>query len=272
MLDINEARKGNMSTKEIQSTSSKDVETLADLGIDVHKHYNLSKRKAMSFADAHIEFVAKCMEWCCNSLSDARKIAESYERDGALPILSYVVYTCVLSLLLEAFDYPGGYPAKDDSAFSKKGMTITLFREIYINYCLYQLINTDNEEYKAYYKMRAEQGFHHTLAEELATVDDDAVTDTPEEELYEYTKTWGLDESDQFSVVNYWKTETDMPEDLRRDLVKFMTTLRDYLQAEELYIVDSDNLIELLNNLINTYGIFNAFGIKSMITLLTILY
>ena len=63
-----------------------------------------------------------------------------------------------------------------------------------------------------------------------------------------------------------------MPEDLRRDLVKFMTTLRDYLQAEELYIVDSDNLIELLNNLINTYGILNAFGIKSMITLLTILY
>lgn len=174
--------------------------------------------------------------------------------------------------MLEAFDYPGGYPAKDDSAFSKKGMTITLFREIYINYCLYQLINTDNEEYKAYYKMRAEQGFHRTLAEELATVDDDAVTDTPEEELYEYTKTWGLDESDQFSVVNYWKTETDMPEDLRRDLVKFMTTLRDYLQAEELYIVDSDNLIELLNNLINTYGILNAFGIKSMITLLTILY
>ena len=231
-LDINEARKGNGMSKE----ESDAILGLAEKLTDFSKNSSFLKRKDMSFDAALMEFVAECSRWRGRSYEEMLEDLEGLAAEGSLDIMSHVLYTCVLDVLLEQLEYPGRYTINDKSVCNEEGMPILLFKEIYINYCLYKYTHFVGAEAKEYYKMRAEQGFGCTLDEEVIRRDtEDSMRKieriSPEEPaaeeiLYEDTKMWGIDPESRYSFVTCWKTSSDIPKDLIEVLITFMSALR----------------------------------------------
>lgn len=247
-LDINEARKG-----------SGELDTFLGLAkelTDFGERQSFLRMKDMPFDKALMEFVTSCKRWYGLPYKEIQETLNVMSAEGSLEIMSHVIYTCVLNVLL--------------------GMPILLFKEIYINYCLYKYIHSEGEEAKEYYKMRAEQGFGCTLEEEVirrAMEDpigemDNIYPEEPSaaETLYEDTKWWGLNPESQYSFVKYWKTSSNMPKDLIKVTATFVAALRDYIDIDIDAICPKgvDNLMQAAYSLTTKYKIFNEAGIESI--------
>lgn len=266
--DINAMRKGNGMSKEDAL-----LEFIKESGKE-YKRQSFLKRKGMSFDEALMEFVAECSRWIGCTYEDMQQDLSGLVADGSLNIMSHVLYTCVLNVLLEQLEYSGHYTINDKSVCDEEGMPILLFKELYINYCLYQYIHSDETEVKEYYKMRAEQGFGCTLDEEVIRRDmEDPVRrierispeePAAEEILYEDTKMWGIDPESKYSFVTCWKTSSDMPKDLIEVLIMFMSTLRDYIDISDICSMSADTFMHTAYVLATKYKIFDEAGIDFM--------
>ena len=249
-LDINEARKGNGMSKEESDAILGLAKELTDFG----ERQSFLRMKDMPFDKALMEFVTSCKRWYGLPYKEMQETLNVMSAEGSLEIMSHVIYTCVLNVLL--------------------GMPILLFKEIYINYCLYKYIHSEGEEAKEYYKMRAEQGFGCTLEEEVirrAMEDpigemDNIYPEEPSaaETLYEDTKWWGLNPESQYSFVKYWKTSSNMPKDLIKVTATFVAALRDYIDIADICSMSAETFMHAAYVLATKYKIFNEAGIESI--------
>lgn len=247
-LGINEARKGSGESDAFLGLAKE----LTDFG----ERQSFLRMKDMPFDKALMEFVTSCKRWYGLPYKEIQETLNEMSAEGSLEIMSHVIYTCVLNVLL--------------------GMPILLFKEIYINYCLYKYIHSEGAEAKEYYKMRAEQGFGCTLDEEaIRRAIEDPIGEIehiyPEEPsaaetLYEDTKWWGLNPESQYSFIKYWETSSNMPKDLIKVTTTFMSALRDYIDIDIDAICPKgvDNLMQAAYSLITKYRIFNEAGIESI--------
>ena len=232
----------------------------------------LSQLKDKSFDEALREFVASCSRWYCEPYNKLHRDFERWYRDKG-DILAFVLYTSMLKLIVEILEILYSYFYEDKTIFNEEGFPIGLFKETYINYCLYKYIHAETTTENEYYKMRAEQGFGCTLEEELARRNSEDPSfkimgaayseGTVVEQLYEDTKLWGLDSDSQYSFVTYWRTSVDMPEDLAKDLITFMTEFRDYIDIADICTMCAD-FMHTAYNLVTEYNIFAATAIDDI--------
>ena len=264
-LDINEARKGSGELDAFLGLAKE----LTDFG----ERQSFLRMKDMPFDKALMEFVTSCKRWYGLPYKEIQETLNVMSAEGSLKIMSHVIYTCVLNILLEKL-YPGDYAITDKTVCDEEGMPILLFKEIYINYCLYEYIHSEGTEAKEYYKMRAEQGFGCTLDEEAirrAMEDQIGEMDNiyPEEPsvaetLYKDTKWWGLNPESQYSFVKCWEISSNMPKDLIKATTTFMSALRDYIDIDDICPKGVDNLMQAAYFLTTKYKIFNEAGIESI--------
>ncbi len=265
-LDINEARKGSGEPDAFLGLAKE----LTDFG----ERQSFLRMKDMPFDKALREFVTSCERWCYTPYEDMQKNFEGTAAAGSLEIMSHVIYTGVLSALLDNFEYLSGYVITDNTVYDEEGMPILLYKEIYINYCLYEYIHSEGTEAKEYYKMRAEQGFGCTLDEEVTrrAMEDpmwrmDYISPeapTAEEILYEGTKMWGVDPENQYSFVRGWETSTNMPQDFIKVATTFMSALRDYIDIADICSMSAETFMHAAYVLATKYKIFNETCIESI--------
>lgn len=224
----------------------------------------LSQLKDKSFDEALREFVTNCSQWYCAPYYEVNSNFDKWWQDKG-DILAFVLYTGMLELLVRVLENPGSYNYEDKTIFNEEGFPIGLFKEIYINYCLYKYIHAKTITESEYYKMRVEQGFGCTLEEELTrrNLEDPYSTGTVAEQLYEDTKWWGVNPKTQYSFVTYWRTSTDMPEDLVKDLITFMIEFRDYIDIADICTMYA-HFMHTAYTLATKYNIFDDMTIDNM--------
>ena len=235
-----------------------------------------SLKKYKSFDEALSEFIVGCSSWYGASYNDLQNYIVVLLKDKGC-IMAHVLYASILDLLLKELQHTGHYDFKDKTVFNERGIPVCFFKELYINYCLCQYINVENTEVKEYYKMRAEQGFGCTLEEEVIRritgepcerMNLDFSEEMAVEQLYEYTKSWGVGPSSQYSFVTYWKESTDIPEYIVDDLIIFMKELRDYMDITNSCTVCSADFMHVAYNLALYYAVLGKSMIFSMHNLL----
>ncbi len=232
----------------------------------------VSQLKDKSFDEALREFVASCSRWYCTPYNELHRDFERWYRDKG-DILAFVLYTGLLELIVGILEELYDYSDEDKTIFNKEGFPIGLFKETYINYCLYKYIHAKTTTESEYYKMRAEQGFGCTLDEEVIRRDMENPMRkmeriSPEEPpaaetLYEDTKLWGVDPGSQYSFVTYWRTSVDMPGDLVKDLIMFMTEFRDYIDIADICTMCAD-FMHTAYTLVTKYDIFADITIDNI--------
>lgn len=265
-LDINEARKGSGESDAFLGLAKE----LTDFG----ERQSFLRMKGMSFDEALKEFVVECSRWCDTPYADMQKVLEGLAAERSLEIMSHVIYTGVLSVLLDNLAYRSGYVIADNTIYDEEDMPILLYKEIYINYCLYNYIHSEEAEVKEYYKMRAEQGFGCTLDEEALRRDMEDPMGKMEhiytkelsaaETLYKDTKWWGVNPSSQYSFVRGWETSTNMPQDFIKVATTFMSALRDYIDIADICSMSVETFMHAAYVLATKYKIFNEAGIESI--------
>ena len=231
-----------------------------------------SQLKDKSFDEAIREFVASCSRWYYTPYNELHHDFERWYHDKG-DILAFVLYTGLLELIVGILEELYDYSYEDKTIFNEEGFPIGLFKETYINYCLYKYIHAKTTTESEYYKMRAEQGFGCTLEEELARRNSEDPsfeivgaaysTGTVAEQLYENTKLWGVDPDSQYSFVTYWRTSVDMPEDLVKDLIMFMTEFRDYIDIADICTMCAD-FMHTAYTLVTKYDIFADITIDNI--------